>query len=173
MQPYVSHPDGAPINQWAELNHSPKWSVFFLWENGQRNEKHCARCPRTAAICEQIPMMGLEGFAPTVMFSILAPHTHIPPHSSVTNARLVLHLPLIAPEGCRFRVGNEIREWKFGKAWVFDDTIDHEAWNDSDQVRVILMIDVWNPFLSPAERDLVAGLLNGIREYYQLPIPRP
>jgi aspartate beta-hydroxylase len=173
MRPYVAHPDGAPIDQWAELNHSPRWSVFFLWEHGQRNERNCARCPRTAAILDGIPMMDLEGFAPTVMFSILSPHTHIPPHSSVTNARLVVHLPLIAPERCRFRVGNETREWKYGKAWVFDDTIDHEAWNDSDEVRVILMIDVWNPYLTTAERDLVTSLLNGIREYYQLPIPRP
>jgi len=173
MRPYVAHPDGAPIDQWAELNHSPRWSVFFLWEHGIRNERNCARCPHTAAILDEIPMMDLEGFAPTVMFSILSPHTHIPPHSSVTNARLVVHLPVIAPERCRFRVGNEIREWKYGKAWIFDDTIDHEAWNDSDEVRVILMIDVWNPYLTPVERDLVTGLLNGIREYYQLPIPRP
>jgi tetratricopeptide (TPR) repeat protein len=172
-QPYVSHPDGAPINQWAELNHSPRWSVFFLWKDGKRDDAHCARCPKTAALMGEIPMMDLDGFAPTVMFSILAPHTHIPPHSSVTNARLVVHLPLIVPQGCRFRVGNETRDWRYAKAWVFDDTIDHEAWNDSDEVRVILMIDVWNPFLSPAERDLVTGLLNGIREYYRLPIPRP
>jgi aspartyl/asparaginyl beta-hydroxylase (cupin superfamily) len=173
MRPYVAHPDGAPIDQWAELNHSPRWSVFFLLENGVRNEKNCARCPRTVALLDHIPMMDLEGFGPTVMFSILAPHTHIPPHSSVTNARLVTHLPLIAPDGCRFRVGNETREWKYGKAWVFDDTIDHEAWNDSDYVRVILMIDIWNPHLTKAERELVTGLLNGIRDYYQLPIPRP
>jgi aspartate beta-hydroxylase len=173
MRPYVSHPDGAPIDQWAELNHSPRWSVFFLWENGERNERNCARCPRLAALLDEIPMMDLEGFSPTVMFSILSAHTHIPPHSSVTNARLVVHMPLIAPKGCRFRVGNEIREWTYGKAWVFDDTIEHEAWNDSDEVRVILMIDIWNPHLTPAERELVTGLLNGVREYYQLPIPRP
>lgn len=171
--PYVNHPDGAPINQWAELNHSPRWSVFFLWKDGIRDEKHCARCPRLAALLDAIPMMDLPGFAPTVMFSILAPHTHIPPHSSVTNARLVVHLPLIAPEGCRFRVGSDTRDWRYGKAWVFDDTIEHEAWNDSDDVRVILMIDIWNPHLTPAERDLVTALLNGIRSYYDMPIPRP
>lgn len=172
-RPYVAHPQGAPVNQWAELNHSSKWSVFFLWEDGKRNDSHCARCPKTAAILDRIPMMDLAGFGPTVMFSILSPHTHIPPHSSVTNARLVVHLPLLAPKNCRFRVGNETREWEYGKAWVFDDTIDHEAWNDSDELRVILMIDVWNPYLSTAERELVTALLNGVREYYQLPIPKP
>lgn len=171
MRPYVSHPPGAPVNQWAELNHSPRWSAFFLWEHGARIDAHCARCPRTAALLDEIPMMDCAGYAPTVLFSILSPHTHIPPHSSVTNARLVVHLPLVAPAGCRFRVGNEIREWKYGRAWVFDDTIEHEAWNDSDALRVIMMIDVWNPQLSRAERELVTVLLNAERDWYG-PAPR-
>jgi len=63
-------------------------------------------------------------------------------------------------------VGNEIREWREGEAWVFDDTIDHEAWNDSDEKRVIVMIDIWNPLLTAAERDLVSTLLNGMKDYY-------
>jgi len=166
MRPYVSHPDGAPIQQWAELNHSPRWSAFFLWEDGRRIDAHCARCPQTSALLETIPMLEMEGYGPTVLFSILSPHTHIPPHSSVTNARLVVHLPLIAPPDCRFRVGNDIREWKYGEAWVFDDTIEHEAWNDSDSLRVIMMIDVWNPHLTPAERELVTALLNTERDWY-------
>jgi len=107
-----------------------------------------------------------ENFGPTIMFSVLAPRTHIPPHSSVTNARLVVHLPIIVPPSCRFRVGNETREWRSGKAWVFDDTINHEAWNDSDEYRIILMIDIWNPLLTVAERELVTALLNGMNEYY-------
>ncbi|HEX4078505.1 MAG TPA: aspartyl/asparaginyl beta-hydroxylase domain-containing protein [Rhizomicrobium sp.] len=166
MRPYVDHPDGAPINQWAELNHSPRWSAYFLWEDGRRIDANCARCPQTAALLDTIPMKFCPGYAPTVLFSILSPHTHIPPHSSVTNARLVVHLPLIAPPGCRFRVGNEVREWKYGEAWVFDDTIEHEAWNDSDQQRVIMMIDIWNPNLTEAERKLVAVLLNAEQEWY-------
>ncbi|MGH6889162.1 MAG: aspartyl/asparaginyl beta-hydroxylase domain-containing protein [Rhizomicrobium sp.] len=166
MRPYVSHPAGAPVAQWEELNHSPRWSAFFLWEHGLRIDAHCARCPRTAALLETVPMMDCTGYAPTVLFSILSPHTHIPSHSSVTNARLVVHLPLIAPPGCRFRVGNEIREWNYGQAWVFDDTIEHEAWNDGDELRVIMMIDIWNPHLSQAERELVTVLLNAERDWY-------
>src|SRR5579871_4053272 len=106
MRPYVSHPAGAPVGEWAELNHSPRWSAFFLWEHGVRIDAHIACCPKTAAVLETIPMMECAGYAPTVLFSILAPHTHIPLHSSVTNARLVVHLPLVAPSDCRFRVGN-------------------------------------------------------------------
>jgi aspartyl/asparaginyl beta-hydroxylase (cupin superfamily) len=118
------------------------------------------------AALSKVPMLEIPRFGPTVLFSVLAPHTTIPAHSSVTNARLVVHLPLIVPDGCRFRVGNETRPWREGKAWVFDDTIDHEAWNDSDDYRVILMIDIWNPFLSTAERELISELLNGIRDHY-------
>jgi aspartyl/asparaginyl beta-hydroxylase (cupin superfamily)/Flp pilus assembly protein TadD len=167
FHPYVAHPDGAPINQWKELNHSPRWSAYFLWKNGERFDEACATCPRTAQVSEAIPVIDAPNFGPTIMFSVLAPRTRIPAHSSVTNARLVVHLPIIVPPGCRFRVGNEIREWREGKAWVFDDTIDHEAWNDSDDFRIILMIDIWNPLLNPAERELIGALLNGMNEYYK------
>ena len=166
IKPYVSHPDGAPVNQWAELNHSPRWSTYFLWKDGQRLERQCAKCPITAAVSETVPVIDIANFGPTIMYSLLAPRTAIPPHSSVTNARLVVHLPLIVPEGCRFRVGNDTRPWREGEAWVFDDTIEHEAWNDSDMHRAILMIDIWNPYLTLAERELVGELLNGLRDYY-------
>lgn len=166
FRPYVSHPDGAPIEQWAELNNSMKWNALFLWKDGVRNEENCRRCPRMAALLDTLPMIDLPNFGPTVLFSMLEPHTHIPPHSSVTNARLVVHLPVIVPKDCRFRVGNETRDWHEGEAWVFDDTLDHEAWNDSDEKRVIVMIDIWNPLLTMAERALVSELLNGLRDYY-------
>ncbi|HEY3777603.1 MAG TPA: aspartyl/asparaginyl beta-hydroxylase domain-containing protein [Rhizomicrobium sp.] len=166
MRPYVLHPEGAPLNQWAELNRSLRWSVFFLWEHGKRIDSHCARCPRTAAALENLPLMQVKGFSPNVMFSVLAPHTTIPPHTGDTNARLVGHLPLILPSDCRFRVGNDTREWRHGEAWIFDDTIEHEAWNDSDEPRVILIFDAWNPYLSRAEQDMVSALLIGITDYY-------
>ena len=81
------------------------------------------------------------------------------------NARLIVHLPLILPANCRFRVGNDTRDWRTGEAWVFDDTIEHEAWNDSDEVRVILIFDVWNPLLSEAERLLVTAMMNALNAY--------
>ena len=166
FRPYVSHPDGAPIEQWADLNNSMRWNALFLWKDGVRNEENCKRCPGMAALLDTLPMIDLPNFGPTVLFSVLEPHTHIPPHSSVTNARLVVHLPVIVPKGCRFRVGNETRDWREGEAWVFDDTLDHEAWNDSNEKRVIVMIDIWNPLLTMAERSLVSELLNGLRDYY-------
>ncbi len=95
----------------------------------------------------------------------LEARTRIPPHTGITNVRLTVHLPLIVPPGCAFRVGGEIREWRTGNAWVFDDSIEHEAWNDSDAERAILIFDVWNPQLTPLERDLVRDATVALAEY--------
>jgi aspartyl/asparaginyl beta-hydroxylase (cupin superfamily) len=92
------------------------------------------------------------------MFSLLRPRARIAPHTGVQNTRLVCHLPLIVPPGCGFRVGNEVREWEEGKLLIFDDTIEHEAWNPSDQDRAILILDCWNPHLSEDERAMICHL---------------
>jgi aspartate beta-hydroxylase len=164
--PYIAYPPGAPVNQWEELNHSRKWSSYFLWKDGVRQDAACERCPGTAALLDRIPMAHQPGFAPTAMFSALTPHTHIPAHSGSTNTRLLTHLPLILPGPARFRVGNVTREWKMGEAWAFDDTIEHEAWNDADQLRVILIFDIWNPYLTPAERELVSAMMTAKNEFF-------
>jgi aspartyl/asparaginyl beta-hydroxylase (cupin superfamily) len=93
------------------------------------------------------------------MFSVLQPRTRIPPHTGIANFRLVVHLPLVLPGNCGFRVGGETREWRIGEAWVFDDTIEHEAWNDSDEIRIILICDIWSPRLSPAEREAIRAVI--------------
>jgi aspartyl/asparaginyl beta-hydroxylase (cupin superfamily) len=167
FRPYINYPPGAPLNQWRELDKSQRWSTFFLWQNGARVDENCARCPATAALLEGLPLAGVPGFSPNVMFSCLDPRTHIPAHTGDTNTRLVVHLPLIVPPRCSFRVGNETREWRYGKAWVFDDTIEHEARNDSDELRVLLIFDVWNPLLTPGERELVAKLVNDMADFYR------
>ncbi|MBV8976043.1 MAG: aspartyl/asparaginyl beta-hydroxylase domain-containing protein [Alphaproteobacteria bacterium] len=164
--PYVDHPEGSPLNQWAPLNRSMKWNASFLWKDGERIEAHCHRCPKTAALLDGTPMAEIPGYAPTAFFSVLQPRTEIPPHTGVTNARLIVHLPLIVPGNCRFRVGNVTREWRQGEAWVFDDTIEHAAYNDSDEIRIILIFDIWNPLLSAAEREMICGLLSATRRYY-------
>lgn len=158
--PYIAYPRGAPVNQWGELNHSRRWTSFFLWRDGEKQEAACARCPRTAALLEGLPMARQPGYAPTAMFSALEPRTHIPPHTGSVNTRLLVHLPLIVPGPCRFRVGNQVREWRLWEAWVFDDTIEHEAWNDTDELRVILIFDVWNPHLTGAERELITAMMS-------------
>jgi aspartyl/asparaginyl beta-hydroxylase (cupin superfamily) len=99
------------------------------------------------------------------MFSALAPKSHIPPHNGETNARVVAHLPLIVPDGCRYRVGFERRTWRVGETLIFDDTIEHEAHNDSDELRVVLIFDLWNPLLAPEERELVKAMTQKARAF--------
>jgi len=134
LEPYVSV-DGIPQDRWRELNNSRRWGVFFLWRGGDAVAENIARCPKTAAALEGWPKCELQGSAPSAVFSILDARTRIPPHTGVNNARLIVHLPLIVPPHCGFRVGAETREWQPGKAFVFDDTIEHEAWNDSNDPR--------------------------------------
>jgi len=155
LQPYIDFPTSMPLDQWRDLNRSRRWSAYFLWNQGEANAGHMARCPVTARMLETAPRCRVATRAPTAFFSILDANTKIPPHTGVTNTRCTVHLPLIVPPGCRFRVGATTREWIPGQAWVFDDTIEHEAWNDSDTPRAILIFDIWNPLLTAAERDMI------------------
>ncbi len=160
--PYVTITPGTPANLWSALDRSEKWSVQYLWRYGVRNDAVCARCPQTAAILDTLPLSDIAGRAPTAFFSILKPGTHLPPHTGVSNIRSIVHLPLIVPDKCGFRVGGETREWRVGEAFVFDDTIEHEAWNDSDEIRAVLIVDVWNPYLTDDERTMVRHLFEAL-----------
>ena len=152
FRPYVAFGSTEPVNQWAELNHSDRWSSWFFWKDGIRQEANCAACPRSTELLASLPLLDIPGKSPSVMYSVLAPRTRIPPHHGSSNIRVTVHLPLIVPPDCGFRVGGDTREWREGQPWAFDDTIEHEAWNDSDEPRIILILDAWNPYLTEAER---------------------
>jgi aspartate beta-hydroxylase len=158
LTPYISLPPGVPASKWSGLDKSLDWGAFHLWKEGERFDEACARAPRTAALVESLPICRIEGRAPNVFFSILKAGSHIPAHTGVTNVRSVVHLPLRVPDGCEFRVGGETRNWVKGQAFVFDDTIEHEAWNRSAQDRAVLILDVWNPHLSDHERAMICRL---------------
>lgn len=157
--PYIHYDEHLPLDQWRELNHSPRWTAFHFYERGQPIEDRCRRAPGTLQAVTLLPQPDVALRSPVAMFSCLRPHTRIPPHTGVANFRLVVHLPLILPGQCYFRVGGETREWRLGEAWVFDDTIEHEAWNDSDETRIILICDIWNPRLSGEERLAIAQVI--------------
>lgn len=159
LEPYIQYPAEVPLRQWKALNRSRSWTAIHLWKDGQRVEENAQHCPQTMAVLDRIPQPRIAGCSPNAMFSLLAPQTTIPAHVGVNNTRLVCHLPLIIPDNCWFRVGAETRPWAAGEAFVFDDTIEHEAANGSDQLRVVFIIDVWHPDLSPIERDAVAAML--------------
>jgi aspartyl/asparaginyl beta-hydroxylase (cupin superfamily) len=165
FSPYITYNPGDPVNQWQELNHSLRWSVLKLWAGGQPDPANIERCPETAKAIAALPLVDIEGLCPNAMFSALAPKTRIPPHHGETNARLVAHLPLIVPEKCVMRVGYETREWRVGEVLILDDTIEHEAINDSDELRVVLIFDLWNPNLAPEEREMVRAMTAAARAY--------
>ena len=171
FKPYVDFPPGTPIDDWVALNHSSDWSVYPLWRDGEQIPEHVQKCPKTAAVLAQLPLCDIPHYAPGAFFSVLKPRTRLPPHTGTTNTRSIVHLPLVVPAGCGFRVGADVRTWMPGNAWVFDDSIEHEAWNDSDETRIILIFDIWNPLLSAAERDLVRALTVGIGRYYGVDAP--
>jgi ornithine lipid ester-linked acyl 2-hydroxylase len=122
------------------------WKSFFLYGFGNKIESNCARCPETTAIVKKIP--GLK----MAMFSILAPKSHIPPHRGPYKGLLRYHLGLIIPSpssSCRIRVAGDVRSWQEGQSLIFDDSYEHEAWNDSDFYRVILFVDFIRPLPFP------------------------
>ena len=157
LRPYVQLDPGTPQNDWSALDGSLDWAACFLWEYGRPNAEVIERCPKTAALLERLPLARIPGRAPNAFFSLLRPNSHIPAHTGVTNTRAIIHLALDIPQGCRFRVGGETREWAEGRAFAFDDTIEHEAWNNSDQRRAVLIIDAWNPHLSPREQAAIVS----------------
>lgn len=163
--PYIKYNPGEPVNQWQELNHSLQWSSFDLWRGGIPQQENLQRCPVTAQALRELDVADIAGLCPNAMFSALAPKTHIPPHHGETNARLVAHLPLIIPDKCKLRVGFEERQWELGKALIFDDTLEHEAFNDSDELRAVLIFDTWNPLLTLEERAMVRAMTSAARDY--------
>jgi aspartyl/asparaginyl beta-hydroxylase (cupin superfamily) len=165
FQPYLVAAPDRPRTEFHGLADNPDWSSLYLWDNGKPVEANVARCPAAYEALLHAPMPHISTRAPVVMFSRLKPGARIPPHTGMLNARLICHLPLIVPPNCGFRVGNEVREWEEGKLLIFDDTIEHEAWNDSDEDRVVLIFDIWRPELSQDERTAVAAMFEAVDSY--------
>ena len=164
IAPYVEADPDRP-NKGHALLADARWSAFHLFRNGLPIADHAARCPATMAALAQAPLPRIAGTAPMALFSILAPHTHIPPHNGMLNTRLICHLPLIVPDDCRLRVGAETRDVRAGEVLLFDDSIEHEAWNDSDAPRAILLFEVWRPELTEAERRALTVMFETVAAY--------
>jgi aspartyl/asparaginyl beta-hydroxylase (cupin superfamily) len=132
-----------------EITDDDNWKTFFLYGYGFKAQLGVEMCPRTAALMRQIPGMT------TAMFSILSPRKHILDHRGPYKGVLRYHLGLIVPRDaarCRIRVGEDIRHWEQGKSLVFDDTFNHEVWNDTDETRVVLFVDVLRPLPFPESK---------------------
>jgi aspartyl/asparaginyl beta-hydroxylase (cupin superfamily) len=156
FRPYIRSEEHQP--RYNPLLDNKDWSALFLCENGCRFEEALARCPKTWEAVQAAPQAWIERSSPTIMYSLLRAGARIPAHRGVNNTRLTCHLPLIVPPGCGFRVGNEVREWREGQVLIFDDSIEHEAWNESGEDRVVLIFDIERPEMSAQEKEEVAAL---------------
>ncbi len=164
LAPYAEQEDNRPRKS-NSLIGNPDWSAAFLWKNGQQVAENATRCPATMAALALAPQPNIEGRSPMALFSVLRPGMHIPPHNGLLNTRLICHIPLIVPSGCRLRVGNETRSVEFGKAMIFDDSIEHEAWNDSRDTRVVLLFEIWRPELDLGEKVALTAMYESIEGY--------
>jgi aspartyl/asparaginyl beta-hydroxylase (cupin superfamily) len=167
FSPYLNGDEVHLSETGEELIDSNDWGALYLWNYGTLDKQNADRVPSAIAALQRAPLPEIPGQAPMVLFSRLKPHTRIPPHNGMLNTRLICHLPIIVPENCgALRVGNEQREWEEGKALIFDDSIEHEAWNNSDEERVVLLFEVWRPELSLEERAMVTATLAAARRFH-------
>ena len=165
FRPYVEQEKNRPQRDFHGLQGDPSWTAFYLWKDGAPVPENQARCPRTAAAIRQVPLSAIGSRTPSVFFSLLRPGAHIPPHHGMLNSRLICHLPLIVPPGGWLRVGGETRAWNEGRLLIFDDSIEHEAMNPAQALRVVLIFDIWRPELSAGERRGIAAIFDAIDAY--------
>jgi aspartyl/asparaginyl beta-hydroxylase (cupin superfamily) len=173
FRPYLQARADRPAYDFHGLLDNPDWSTLYLWENGGPVATHTPHFPKTMEALREVPLPRITTRAPSILFSLLKRGARIAPHHGMINTRLICHLPLVVPSNCGFRCGNEVREWEPGKLLIFDDTIEHEAWNDSEEDRVILIFDIWRPELTSDERKAVSAIFEAIDEPAQAPSPEP
>jgi hypothetical protein len=169
FRPYVEDEPNRPRREFHHLNNDPSWSALYLWRDSEIVREVAERCPRTMEVVEKLPLTHIGRRTPAALFSRLEPRAYIPPHNGMLNCRLICHLPLIVPAGCWLRVGNETREWEEGKMLIFDDSVEHEARNPTDQLRIILLFDVWRPELTETERQAISAIFDAIDNFQTLP----
>ena len=165
FSPYMVHNPDRPRADFHGLVDNPQWSTLDLWEKAAPVPGVTECFPQTMAAVEASDLPRISVRAPNILFSKLAPGARIPPHHGMLNTRLVCHLPLIVPSGCGFRVGGEVRQWREGELLIFDDTIEHEAWNDGSSDRIILIFDAWRPELDDRERGAITALFEAVDGY--------
>ena len=164
VEPYVQE-EAKRASRGHSLLNDARWSAFHLFKNGERVEENAARCPLIMRLLEVLPIPAIKRRSPMALISILRPGTHIPPHHGMLNTRLICHIPLVVPPGCRLRVGGETREVVEGQAMIFDDSFEHEAWNDGDAVRSVLLFEIWRPEIREDEKVALTAMFEAVTGY--------
>lgn len=163
LAPFLGHAGGGALEGYVSGGDKASWDAFFFFRHGRRFEASHRRCPRTSALLDSLDLCRINGQSPEICFSVLQPGSRIEPHFGVTNARVVVHLPLRVPSGCHLELTDVGRhEWVEGEPMVFDDTFEHSALNPCSQPRGILLMDAWHPSLSVVEREAFSRLIQAI-----------
>jgi len=165
LSAYVKKAANRPQGDVHGMLENDDWSSFELAERGEFVPERINLCPDTYEALRDLPLCQITGRAPTPMFSRLSPGKHIPPHTGMINVRFICHLPLIIPGEGALRVGGSTRQWSPGELMVFDDSVEHEAWNNADQDRLVLIFDVWRPELELVEREQLNALFAAVDSY--------
>jgi hypothetical protein len=171
IEPFMGELSGHDKGKYLTGSLAASWDALFFYRHGQRFDDNHRRFPRTSALLESLELCRIDAQAPEVCFSILQPHTRIEPHHGVTNARVVIHIPLRVPPGCYLELSQVGRHyWREGQAMVFDDTFEHSAENPSAQVRGILLMDSWHPALTAVEREAFRAIVEAITRTESAPV---
>ena len=147
-EPYV--PRSTPGREWLKLRGTLDWSALYLFKDSKPTE-NTQLFPETVKLFEQLDIVRVNQNPMEIFFSRLTPGAHIPPHFGLTNSRLTVHLPLTVPNNCAIRVKDREHCWTPGEPFAFDDSFEHEAWNRSEEDRVVLIFEIHHPALSPSE----------------------
>jgi aspartate beta-hydroxylase len=163
FQPFLGNAPRDHLAGYVSGGERASWDALFFFRHGRRFDDNHLRFPNTSEVLDELDLCRIESQAPEICFSLLQPHTRIEPHHGVTNARLVVHIPLRVPEGCWLELTGVGRHfWSEGRPLVFDDSFEHSAENPTDRQRGILLMDSWHPDLSIAERDAFRALIEAV-----------
>ncbi|XP_055737772.1 aspartyl/asparaginyl beta-hydroxylase-like isoform X6 [Salvelinus fontinalis] len=149
---------GLFVPEEENLREKGEWGQFTLWQQGKKAGESCRSVPKTCGLLERFPeAIGCK--RGQIKFSVMQPGTHVWPHTGPTNCRLRMHLGLVIPKtGCKIRCTNDTRAWEEGKVLIFDDSFEHEVWQDADSYRLIFIVDVWHPELTQYQRQTLSPI---------------
>ncbi|XP_061820989.1 aspartyl/asparaginyl beta-hydroxylase-like isoform X7 [Nerophis lumbriciformis] len=149
---------GMFVPEEENLREKGEWGQYTLWQQGRKAVDACQTAPKTCSLLEKFPeATGCK--RGQIKFSVMQPGTHVWPHTGPTNCRLRMHLGLVVPKhGCRIRCTDQTREWEEGKVLIFDDSFEHEVWQEADAYRLIFIVDVWHPQLTAQQRQTLSAI---------------
>ncbi|MEO1014713.1 MAG: aspartyl/asparaginyl beta-hydroxylase domain-containing protein [Pseudomonadota bacterium] len=165
FEPYVPATHQSATASTSDLTGNLDWGAIHLFKDGVANPKTVPHFPATMEALARAPQPGVQTLSPIALFSRLTPGARIPPHHGLVNTRLICHLPIAIADDCAIRVGSQTRPWREGEMLIFDDSIEHEAWNNSSVERIILLFDIWRPEITADERRFIEIVFQAVADF--------